>query len=68
MVACQIEMDWLDTRYLKLVEVIRYHNRVVNMHEQHRWPVKVSKRDRALEHDGWAQDVQNILGYADQVT
>ena len=41
-------------------------NQLVKMSED-RWPVKVYKWDLSLKQNGWANDVQAILNYSDQL-
>ena len=57
------EMDWLDIRQARWVEMIRLNNRLVSMNDT-RWPSKVWEWDVMTGTDAWFSDVSFILNYA----
>ncbi len=64
--ATQLELDWLSVKYRRWVDIIRYHNRLMDM-KAHRLPVIIYKWDRSLKLDSWAKEVVHILTYADML-
>ena len=61
--AMQLEMDWLDVRYQRWIEMVRLRNRFVNM-EEHRLPLMIHNWDVSLDRNTWANQVTHILQYA----
>ena len=61
--ATQIIMDWLDMKYLRWCEIVRYRNRLNKM-DVNRLPVKLYKIEKSLRIRGWVQDLEFILHYA----
>ena len=57
-----IEFDWIDTKYLRWLDMICYLNRLIKM-DDHRWPVKIHKWDFSLKTKGWADNVAHVLNY-----
>ncbi len=64
--ATQLELDWLSVKYRRWVDIIRYHNRLIDM-KAHRLPVIIYKWERNLKLDSWAAEVKHILSYADML-
>ena len=61
--ATKLEFDWPDVKSLCWVEIARYLNRLKNM-SNNRWPKKVFKWDMSLKTEGWANQVSQVLAYA----
>ena len=61
-----LEMDWLDAKFLRWVEIIRYRNRLCNMSRlnRDRLPVIIHNWDVSLNTDAWAKSANHILQYA----
>ena len=55
-------MDWLDPRFQRWLEILRYKNHLAKMDED-RLPVKLFKWEKALNHKGWVKDLDFILAY-----
>ncbi len=64
--AMQLEMDWLDVRYQRWIEMVRLRNRIVNM-EEHRLPLIIHKWDVSLKQDTWAKQIDHILQYSNML-
>ena len=65
--AVSIEFDWIDTKYMRWIEMLRYLNRLIKM-DDHRWPVKVHKWDVSLKTKGWADNTNHVLEYVNMNT
>ena len=50
----RIEMDWINPKYCRWIEMVRYINCLLNM-DDNRLPVKVYKWDLSLKLDTWAE-------------
>ena len=61
--ATNMEFDWLSMKFLRWLEIIRYYNRLVDLPD-HRWPKKILRWDRSLRTEGWFNQVQHIVSYA----
>ncbi len=64
--ATQLELDWISTKYRRWVDIIRYHNRLMDM-KTHRLPVVIYKWERSLNLESWSSEVKHILTYADML-
>ncbi len=64
--ATQLELDWLSVRYKRWIDMVRYHNRLIDMKE-HRLPVIVYKWERSLKLESWASEIKHILAYSDML-
>ncbi len=64
--AMHMEMDWLDVRFQRWIEMVRLRNRIVNM-EDHRLPLMIHNWDVSLKRDAWAKQVNHILQYANML-
>ncbi len=62
--ATQIEMDWLDVRYLRWIDMVRYRNKLVKMSED-RLPAIINRWDKSLNTQAWHSQVSQVLAYAD---
>ena len=60
--AISIEMDWMCTRFMRWIEMIRFRNRLASM-EADRLPRMIYKWDSALDTDAWARSVVHVLQY-----
>ena len=54
-----IEMGWSNIRYVRWVEVLRLHNRLLNM-KTDRWPRKVYEFHKKLGKKCWLSDVRHV--------
>ena len=61
--AMQLEMDWIDTRYLRWVEMVRYRNRLVHMQDD-RIPKIIYNWDKSLGTRAWVSQVKHVIQYA----
>ena len=61
--ALSLEFGWLDMKFRRWLEMIRYWNRLCEMSND-RWPKIVTKWDMSLKASGWTDQVSQILGYA----
>ena len=61
--ATNLEFDWLDTKTLRWLEIVRLPNRIKSM-EDHWLPKVVLKWDDSLRANSWADSVKHILDYA----
>ena len=64
--ATWIELDWMDPKYCRWLEMVRYKNHLVDMNNN-RLPVKVYKWDLSLKLDTWAKEVNQILVYCNML-
>ncbi len=64
--AMQLEMDWLDTRYQRWIEMVRFRNRIAQM-DDHRIPLLIHNWDVSLQRDAWAKQVEHILSYTNML-
>ena len=64
--AMHLEMDWMEMKYERWLEVIRYYNRIAVMNPD-RWPVVIHQWDKSLKTKAWASGVKHILEYAGMV-
>ena len=62
--ATRIEFDWLDPKYQRWMDMVRYWNRLLKM-KADRIPVKVYKWDLSLKQNCWVSQVKQILQYCD---
>ncbi len=60
--ATSTELDWLDPKFQRWLEIIRYKNRLATM-DPDRLPVKIYKWEESLNHKGWVKDLKFILHY-----
>ena len=60
--ATSLELDWLDPKFVRWLEILRYKNRLAKM-EPNRLPVKVYKWEESLNIMGWVKDLKHILEY-----
>ncbi len=60
--AIYLEMDWMNTRFVRWLEIIRYRNRLAAMNED-RLPRIVYDWDRSLDTEAWAKSADFILEY-----
>ena len=60
--ATSIELDWMNPRFSRWIEMVRYRNRLVNM-DPCRLPVRIYNWEKSLNHKGWVKDVQFIMQY-----
>ena len=58
-----LEFEWLDTKFLRWLEMLRYLNRLNKMPD-YRWPKIVHKWDMSLKMAGWADHVSSIIQYS----
>ena len=56
----KIEMNWLDTRETRWIEMIRYHNVIVSM-EKDRLPRMVYEWDKSLNIQAWTSEIEYIF-------
>ncbi len=56
----KIEMDIVDIKFSRWVEMARYKNRLCNM-EEHRFPVKIYKWEKSLKINGWVKNVNEMM-------
>ena len=61
--AVYTEMDWLDSKYIRWLEMLRLWNRISDMPDS-RWPKKVLNWDQLTGTDSWYSEVKFILKYA----
>ncbi len=64
--ALHIEMDWLNMRSTRWLEMVRYPNRIASMN-QDRLPRIIYDWDRSLKTDSWASSVDFILQYVNML-
>ena len=57
-----LELDWLDIRYIRWLEMLRLKNRIVEMHA-HTWPRLIWEWELNSTGDTWANEVKFILNY-----
>ena len=60
--AVGLELDWLDIRFTRWLEMLRLKNRIVEMKE-HRWPKIIWEWDLKTGSDSWASEIKFILHY-----
>ena len=60
--ATSLEMDWLDPKFNRWIEIVRYHNRLVEM-KPNRLPVRIYNWEKSLNVQGWVKDCEFILNY-----
>ncbi len=60
--ATSTEMDWLDPRFQRWLEILRYKNRLAEMNVD-RLPVKLYNWEKSLNLNGWVKDLSFILHY-----
>ena len=60
--ATRIEFGWLDPKYQRWIDIIRYWNRLLKMKEN-RIPVIIYKWDKSLKQNCWVDQVKQILQY-----
>ena len=58
----RIEFNWLDPKYQRWVEILRYKHRLAKMKDT-RLPVRVYKWDKSLRVEAWSNQVAYILSY-----
>ncbi len=58
------EMDWMDIRQVRWMDMARLKNRIVSM-DHTRWPKKVWEWDVMTKTDAWFSDICFILDYAE---
>ena len=61
-VATKIEMDWLDCRDARWLEMLRLFNRINAMSDD-RLPKIIYKWDRSLDLNTWWSEIQHIASY-----
>ena len=61
--AVKLEMDIMDVKMYRWIELVRIKNRLCDMDEG-RLPVRVLKWEKSLKIDGWVRQVESILHYA----
>ena len=59
--ATKIEMNWLDVRSLRWIEMIRYYNRLVKM-DNDRLPKIIYDWDKSLNIEAWSCEIKYIIG------
>ena len=57
-----LELDWLDPKFSRWLEILRYKNRLVKMNPN-RLPVKIFKWEESLNIKGWVKDLKHVLEY-----
>ena len=57
--ATKIEMNWLDPRKLRWIEMLRYYNRLVKM-DGDRLPRYIYDWDKSLNREAWASEIEYI--------
>ena len=57
-----IEFDWLDTKYMRWLEMLQFLNRLIQRDDD-RWPKIVHKWDTSLRTNGWSDQVSHVLSY-----
>ena len=57
--AVKIEMDWLETREKRWLNMIRYFNRLNSM-ESHRLPKIVYNWEQSLNSNTWSSDIKFV--------
>ncbi len=60
--AVGLELDWLDIKYTRWLEMLRLKNRIVEM-EDHRWPKAIWGWDLKTDNESWASEIKFILNY-----
>ncbi len=60
--AIYLEMDWMSTRFMRWIEIIRYRNRITAMNKD-RLPRIVYEWDRSLNTEAWSKSADFILEY-----
>ncbi len=65
--ASYIELDWLDNKYMRWVEMLRLKNRIQSMSTS-RWPRRVLQWDRVPGTQAWFREISFILHTAGLVT
>ena len=58
--ATKIEMNWLDTRETRWLEMLRYYNKIVEMNDD-RLPKIVYEWDKSLDIKAWSSEVKFIM-------
>lgn len=61
--AFQAELDWLDIRHSRWLELARYQNRLVGM-DNNMWPKIIWQWDIDTDTNGWNKEVKLIVNYA----
>ncbi len=56
----KLEMDIMDIKFSRWIEMARYKNRLSNM-DAHRFPVKVYNWEKSLKVNGWVRNVKDML-------
>ena len=64
--ALHIEMDWLNTRFQRWLEMIRYRNQLATMNDS-KLPRIIYEWDRSLKTDAWASSTDFILEYVNML-
>ena len=59
-VATSLELDWLDPKFTRWLDILRYKNCLVKM-KATRLPVKVYNWENSLKIKGWVLDLKHIL-------
>ena len=61
--AMGLEFDWLDTKFLRWIEMARLANRIKSTNDE-QWPKTILKWDLSLKSNGWADQIKHVLQYA----
>ena len=57
------ELDWLDIRHCRWLEIIRYQNRLAAI-DGKMWPKMMWRWDMETETDGWNKEFKLIVAYS----
>lgn len=58
--ATKIEMNWLDPREGRWIEMLRYYNKIMQMNDD-RLPKIIYKWDKSLNMETWAYEIEHII-------
>ena len=61
--AVNLEFEWLDAKFIRWIEIAHYWNRITKMKDD-RWPHIVYRWDMSLKCEGWFNQLQQVLTYA----